>query len=560
MKRSLTILSFIAVLALMLSACNVPALSLNLTKPQQQSQAVNNGGAVAQVEPTATTMPQAGPGAAQQAQTAPGVNASLAAYQDALVSIYTQVNPSVVNIQVMINATSSGNGQGVPFPGHPSIPQGQQQALGSGFVWSKDGYLITNNHVVAGADKISVQFSDGSIVPAKLVGADPDSDLAVIKVDVSADRLQPVTLADSTKVKVGQLAIAIGNPFGLENTMTVGIVSALGRSLPAEAGSQVNGSTYTIPDIIQTDAPINPGNSGGVLLDSQGQVIGVTAAIESSSNSSSGIGFVIPSVIVGKVVPELIKNGKFLHPWIGISGTTLDPDLNQQMNLKSDQRGILIESVVPNSPAEKAGLKAGSRQATINGIDLNVGGDVITAIDGQPTNDFDTLVTYLIRSTTVGQTVELTILRNGQEQKVSLALEARPATVNQPQANTAQPSAPNQQPSGVYLGVTGIGLTSTIDKLLGLPADQQGILFLSVQKGSPADKAGIKGGITPITVNGTAIMSGGDILTAVDAQVVTQMSDLRAILANSNPGDVLTLTIVRDGKQMDVKVTLEQRP
>ena len=218
------------------------------------------------------------------------------------------------------------------FTGFPffNLPQGQQpqqqyqSALGSGFVWDQNGDIVTNNHVVSGADKIEVTFSDGTIVPATLVGADPDSDLAVIKVDVPADKLHPVQLGDSSAVKVGQLAIAIGNPFGLEGTMTTGIISAVGRSLPANDNST---QSYTIPDVIQTDAPINPGNSGGVLVDVQGQVLGVTSAIESPVRASAGVGFAIPSAIVNNVVPALIKDGKYVHSWLGISGTTLVPDL-----------------------------------------------------------------------------------------------------------------------------------------------------------------------------------------------------------------------------------------
>jgi serine protease Do len=222
----------------------------------------------------------------------------LAAYQGTLENIYTAVSPSVVNIRVVQKADTSGLDSS-QYPGFPffNLPQGQQpqqqyqSALGSGFVWDQNGDIVTNNHVVSGTEKIEVTFSDGTIVPAKLVGADPDSDLAVVKVDVPADKLPPVQLGDSNSVKVGQLAIAIGNPFGLEGTMTTGIISAVGRSLPADETST---QSYTIPDVIQTDAPINPGNSGGVLINAEGQVLGVTSAIESPVRANAGIGFAIP--------------------------------------------------------------------------------------------------------------------------------------------------------------------------------------------------------------------------------------------------------------------------
>jgi serine protease Do len=355
--------------------------------------------------------------------------ASLADLETAFENIYAQVNPSVVLIQVVENQPSiapniPGNrGFGFGFP-----QQQPQQALGSGFVWDTQGHIVTNNHVIAGASSISVTFADGTTVPGKVVGADPDSDLAVVQVNVPASQLHPVQLADSTQIKVGQIAIAIGNPFGEQNTMTTGIISALGRSLPANNSQTQQGPTYTIPDVIQTDAPINPGNSGGVLLNAEGQVVGVTSAIESPVSASSGIGFAIPAAIVQKVVPALIQTGHYDHPYIGISGTTLDPTLAQAMNLKADQRGALVIDVTPNSPADKAGLRGSTTPATINGSQVRVGGDVIIAIDGQPVKTFDDLVAYLASSTQVNQTVTLTILRNGSEQSVKVTLAARPTS------------------------------------------------------------------------------------------------------------------------------------
>ena len=338
-----------------------------------------------------------------------------------LANLYTQVNPSVVSLEVVQQATTN-----------PSSRFGQRQqpverAVGSGFVWDTTGNIVTNNHVVAGATQIAVVFYDGTTVTGKVIGTDPNSDLAVVKVDAPANQLRPVQIADSTQVKVGQLAVAIGNPFGEQNTMTTGIISALGRSIPVNA-SVLSGASYSIPDVIQTDAPINPGNSGGVLLNAQGQVVGVTAAIESSSGVSAGIGFAIPSVIVQKVVPALIKNGRYDHPYLGVSGTSLTPTLAQAMNLKTDQRGALVLEVVPNGPASKAGLRGGSRQTTLDGAAATVGGDVIVAMDGQTIKKFDDVIAYLARSTQVNQTVTLTILRDGKEQMLKLTLGARPNT------------------------------------------------------------------------------------------------------------------------------------
>jgi 2-alkenal reductase len=331
--------------------------------------------------------------------------ASLSELQDTFEQIYERVNPSVVNIQV-----------------------GDQDGLGSGFVWDKAGHIVTNAHVVEGANEISVTFSDGSTVEAELVGADRYSDLAVIKVEVLADRLRPVELANSSQVKVGQLAIAIGNPFGLQGTMTQGIISGLSRSLSVNLENPVNqpGGRYSIPDIIQTDASINPGNSGGVLVDYEGKVIGVTSAIASSTQVNSGVGFVIPAAIVERVVLPLIETGRVQHAWMGITGTTLTPDLALAANLLEDQQGALVLSVATGGPAEKAGVKGGDKEVTIDGRQVDMGGDVVIAIDGQTVKRFEDMVSYLFNQTEVGQTVTLTVLRQGKEQALQLTLGALP--------------------------------------------------------------------------------------------------------------------------------------
>ncbi len=368
----------------------------------------------------------AAPAASSAVLTAPKFS-TLSDLESAYEGIYTQVNPSVVLIDVVIQSTTN-------LPGGQRIapPSQSQEALGSGFMWDTQGDIVTNNHVIDGATQIQVTFVDGSSVPGKLVGADPDSDLAVIKVDVPASQLKPVQVADSTKLIVGQLAIAIGNPYGEQNTMTTGIVSAIGRSLPVGDNTQSptapQGPSYTIPDVIQTDAPINPGNSGGVLLNSSGQVIGVTQSIESQSGASAGIGFAIPSAIVQQVVPALIKTGHYDHPYLGISGMTLDATLAQAMGLPATQRGALVGDVTANGPAAKAGLVASTKPATVNGQQVQVGGDVIVAIEGQAVKSFDDVVAYLARNTQVGQTIKLTVLRDGKSMDLSLTLGARPAS------------------------------------------------------------------------------------------------------------------------------------
>lgn len=350
--------------------------------------------------------------------------ASLADLESAYENIYSQVSPSVVSIDVVESSSTT-----LP-PNHPTTPNFPpsgipQMAAGSGFVWDTQGNIVTNNHVVAGATQIDVTFFDGTTAAAKVVGTDPDSDLAVIKVSVPASQLHPIKAGDSTQVKVGQIAIAIGNPFSEQNTMTTGIISALGRSLPA-GDRTTQGPTYSIPDVIQTDASINPGNSGGVLLDAQGQLVGVTSAIESGSGSSSGIGFAIPSAIVQKVIPALITSGRFQHPYLGISGTTLTPTLAQAMGLKPEQRGALVVDLTANGPAAKAGLRGSTQKTTVNGLQANIGGDVITSFEGQAVKSFDDLVAFLARNGQVGQPVTVTVLRDGNLQDVKITLSARP--------------------------------------------------------------------------------------------------------------------------------------
>jgi len=471
----------------------------------------------------------------------------LAAYQGTLEGIYTQVNPSVVNISVVqkVDTSSLALSQ---LPGFPyyNLPEGQQPPeqyqgkLGSGFVWDKNGHIITNNHVISGADKIEVTFSDGTILPATLVGADPDSDLAVIKVDADASLLHPVQLGDSNAVKVGQLAIAIGNPFGLKGTMTTGIISAMGRSLPAD---ETAAQSYTIPDVIQTDAPINPGNSGGVLVDTQGQVLGVTSAIESSSGSNAGIGFAIPSSIVNNVVPVLIEDGKYDHAWLGISGISLVPDLAKAMNLDANQRGALVEEILPDSPAEKSGLHGSTQEVTIDGYSINVGGDIITAIDSQSVDAMDDVIAYLYSSTKVGQNVTLTILRDGKQEKIDVTLAARPSTEETDTQNASLVTR------GVYLGIMGITVDPSIAKEMGLPVGQQGVLVEQVEAGGLADKAGLLAGSRSATINGQEIVVGGDIITAVNGQPITSVAELKGALAQLPSDQELSLTILRDGKE-----------
>ncbi len=519
-----------------------------------------------------------------QAPVSGSASAAVAAFQETLESVYNKVNASVVNIRVVQKQTASSQSlpdiPGFPFPG-PRGPQGPQddfqQGAGSGFVWDKQGHIVTNNHVVAGADRIVVTFHDGTTVSAKVVGTDPDSDLAVIKVDVAADRLQPVTLADSTQAKVGQLAIAIGNPFGLQGTMTTGIVSAIGRLLPVDS-SNATGPSYTIPDVIQTDAAINPGNSGGLLLDDQGHVLGVTSAIISPVRASAGIGFAIPSAIVKKVVPSLMTTGTYVHPYLGIAGATLNPDIAKAMNLGADQRGALVIAVTGGGPAEKAGLRGSTQQVTIDGRHTRVGGDVIVAVAGKPVKTFDDLVTYLSRSASVGQTLTLDVLRDGKHQTVTITPAARPTSPQQtaqaptqqapnrrgPNQQNPSPRGPDQQAPAVptrgpTLGVLGVTVTPAIAAAMNLPANSKGVLVQQAISGSPAAQAGLRGSDTPLDSSGSGLYIGGDIIVAMDGQPTATVEELRALLQKAQPGQQVTLDLLRNGQTLQATVTLTGR-
>jgi S1-C subfamily serine protease len=269
--------------------------------------------------------------------------------------------------------------------------------------------------------------------------------------------------------------------------------------------------------------------------------------------ANAGIGFAIPSAIVQKVVPSLIETGSYEHPWLGISGTTLSPDLAEAMGLDADQRGALVIDVTADSPADRAGLRGSDRQAEIEGQTVRVGGDVIVGVDDQAVKEFDDLITYLVRSTEVGQTIQLNVLRAGKEESVSLTLEARPKS----QAQNSQPE--DQTESGAYLGIVGLTVTSEVAQAMDLPAGQEGVLVEQVQQASPADEAGLRGSFQPVTINGQRVLVGGDVIVAIDDQPVVSFQGLSAFLQQAEPDQEVTLTLLRDGSQVEVSVTLAAR-
>jgi S1-C subfamily serine protease len=290
---------------------------------------------------------------------------------------------------------------------------------GSGFVYDNDGKIITNNHVVENANRIEVYFLNGRVVEATLVGTDPYSDLAVIEVDVPREELAPLNLGNSSDLLVGEYVVAIGNPFGLANTMTLGIVSALGRQSSAPGN-------YVIVDVIQTDAAINPGNSGGPLLNLRGEVVGMNTWILSETGQFSGVGFAVPSDTIKREVGSLIETGSYQHPWIGITGRQITPALADAMNMDRNTRGTLVVSVVTDGPAAAAGLRGGNRQVTVDGVLISVGGDIIIGADGFVMNTFYDLIYYVETNKRPGETVHLTVVREGKMMEIDLTLGVRP--------------------------------------------------------------------------------------------------------------------------------------
>lgn len=301
-----------------------------------------------------------------------------------------------------------------------SLETTRGSGLGSGFVYDVEGHIITNNHVIDDAQKITVTFLDGESYNAKVIGRDLYTDLAVIKVDTDSSYLHPLPIGNSSTLRVGDQVAAIGNPFGLSGSMTSGIVSQLGRLL-SEPGT----SSFSIPDIIQTDAAVNPGNSGGPLLNMKGEVVGINTAIQSGTGEFAGIGFAVPSNTISKIVPVLIKDGSYKHPWLGISGVDIDPDLAKILGLQ-DTKGFLVVSVVKDSPAEKGGIHGSSETKEVEGIKYQVGGDIILSVDHIEVRKIDDILIHLQHEKKVGDMITLEILRGDRITNFELVLEERP--------------------------------------------------------------------------------------------------------------------------------------
>jgi S1-C subfamily serine protease len=317
-----------------------------------------------------------------------------------LVEIFEKSEPGVVRVNVQKTDQAEGT-----------------NGVGSGFVFNKKGHIITNAHVIKDAKKVVVTFLDGRSYNAEIIGLDEFTDIGVIKVSTDLSLLHPLALGDSSNLQVGEAIAAIGNPFGLSGSMTSGIVSQLGRLLPSESG-------YSIPDVIQTDAAINPGNSGGPLLNMRGEIIGINTAIQSTTGEFTGVGFAIPSQTITKIVPSLIENGEYHHPWIGISGRDIDPDLAKVLNLK-EAVGFLVITVIENSPAAKAGMHGSEQTTQVDGVSYPIGGDIILSVDGKDVRKIDDILIHLQRVKSVGDEMVLEVLRDGRTTNITITLEER---------------------------------------------------------------------------------------------------------------------------------------
>lgn len=373
----------------------VVALLLALVIPLQLPGALGGSG-----QPPVSTAATQAPA---RVETPPAsVQGSVGIASEALIALYQQLHPGVVSIQVHIQQGGTSG-----------------EAAGSGFILDDEGHILTNNHVVANATQVTVVFYDGIEAHARIIGTDANSDLAVIRVDKLPEGAHPLPLGDSDQVQVGEWVVAIGNPFALDSSMSVGIVSAVGRTIPSL-------TSFSIPQAIQTDAAINPGNSGGPLVDLKGQVIGVNAQIETggTTRANAGVGFAIPSNIARHVVPSLIESGSYAWPWLGVEGGSVNLAIMQANGLDT-QQGAYINSVVAGGPAAQAGLHGSTGTRQIDGLDVPMGGDVVVEVDGRPIPDFGSLlVDTAFRQP--GDIIELTVLRNGQRLQLVVTLGARP--------------------------------------------------------------------------------------------------------------------------------------
>jgi serine protease Do len=461
-----------------------------------------------------------------------------------LPEIFNKTENSVVQV-----TSTSPNSNALVIVNGEQIPH-DDVALGSGFVYDEHGHIITNNHVISDPNSVEVTFVDGDSYPAKVIGKDPSSDIAVLQIDGDGfqKEVEPLKVANSSALQVGEEVIAIGNPFGLSGSLTSGVISQLGRVLP----NDITG--FSISDVIQTDAAINPGNSGGPLLNAKGEMVGVNTAIFSNTGAYSGVGFAIPSNMVQRVVSSLLTNGSYEHPYIGITGITLSSKIANASHL-NDTKGILIVDITAGSPADQAGLRGGDIVSTVDGHDIRLGGDVIVAIDNQSIRTMEDLLSYLEEHKTVGESIDLTVVRDGKSQHIDVILASRPTQENQGKLQQSQVT--EQRPA---LGINGINMTPELAERMNLTQSQKGFLVEDIISAGPADRAGIRGGYKVANINGSDINLGGDIVIGIDSVDVNSLQDIQSYLDAKKVGDSVQIRLLRDGQEITVPLTLGRLP
>ena len=438
------------------------------------------------------------------------------------VQVAKAVMPAVVNISTTRVIRSQGGEMPSPFHDDPWLHQffgdqfphqfripreRRESSLGSGVIVSPDGYIITNNHVIAKADEIKVLLNDRREFTGKVVGTDPKTDIAVVK--INAKNLPTIPWGDSDKLEVGEYVLAIGNPFGLNQTVTQGIVSAVGRA---------NVGIADYEDFIQTDAAINPGNSGGAMVNARGQLVGINTAIFSRSGGYMGIGFAVPSDMAHSVMESLIKNGKVIRGWLGVSIQEVTPDLAKQFGMK-EARGALVSEVIPDSPAAAAGLKSG---------------DIITAFEGKPV-DSPSLLRNVVAQVPVGTTVKIEVLRDRKTVTLKAKIAEQPKDMAQPEGETAQGEGEDTALSGIEVH----NLNPDIANQLGLPAGVTGVVITGVDEGSAAEEAGLLE---------------GDVITEINRQKVRNIGDFTRLSRKLSNKDSALLFIIRHGQKLFVAI------
>lgn len=443
---------------------------------------------------------------------------------------------------------------------------------GSGFVYDNLGHIVTNYHVVGNPQETNlherafhITFLDGTTYIGRVIGADLYSDLAVMMVEnITRETLIPLPLGNSSQLSIGQPVVAVGNPFGLSGSMTEGIVSGLGRILPSSVPQgdlllrQEDTPSFLIPNIIQTDALINQGNSGGPLLTTSGEVIGMNTAILSNTGVYAGVGSAIPSDVIKKVAPELISTGTYRHPYIGIAGVDMSPEIADEMGLNGS-RGFLVTEVTSGSPAERSGIRGEGALTDINGRQIELGGDVIVAVDNVSVRKIDDLLSYLQSERSIGETVTLTVIRDGKNQEIGMTLAARP-TQQQQEIEQRQLERPT-------LGINSINMTEQIAARMNLTLQQQplsddqdggrgGVLVIDVFADGPAENAGIRGGFIVANINRTLIEIGGDVIVRIDDTMIPNVDALNKFIDNKNIGDTIQVTLVRNSQPISISVTV----